>query len=248
MSENLLKLNSDKTEIIIIGSDAARKKFNLSSFDFAGSKVDISNVSVKNLGVIFDSGLTMKDQIAKTVKTATYHLRNISRVRKYLTIDSTKKAIVTLILSRIDYCNSLYAGLPSSTLKPLQMVQNYAARIVFNKSKFDHVTPLFSDLHWLPIQHRISFKIILIVYKCLNDIAPNYLRELLQLYTPQRTLRSSDKNLLKVPRMKRVSFGDRAFCHLAPVLWNSVPSSIRNIKTIELFRKQLKAHLFRIAF
>ena len=156
--------------------------------------------------------------------------------------------IHAFITCKLDNCNSLLYGIPHNLIQRLQLVQNCAARLVFNKRKFEHCTPLLIDLYWLPIKQRIVFKILVTTYKALNGLAPGYITDLLDRYVPMRSLRSSNQLLLKVPSTNTVSFGDRAFSVAAPKLWNSVPYEIRSAESLNQFKSKLKTYLFRIAY
>ena len=125
MSQNMLKLNSDKTEIIILGTNATRAKIDVTQICVGNCTVRIEGKPVTNLGVTFDPGLTLKEQVNHVVKSCNYYLRNIMRIRKFLTPEATIRTIVTLVLSRLDYCNALLSGLPKKLIKKLQLVQNY---------------------------------------------------------------------------------------------------------------------------
>ena len=154
------------------------------------------------------------------------------------------------ILSRIDYCNSLLAGITKQNLSMLQKIQNRAARLCLNvsrKSKIPSLMLLYK-LHWLPVAFRIDFQILLLTYKCLNGMAPSYLSELLSFRSVGRTLRSSSQSLLSVPKSRTKSFGERAFSTIAPRLWNGLPLSLRSAESIGSFKKDLKTLLFRKAF
>ena len=105
--------------------------------------------------------------------------------------------------------------------------------------KFDHISPVLQRLHWLPIRYRIHFKILLLTWKALHDMAPAYISELINLHNPSRQLRSSHKNLLSVPRTFS-SHGDRAFYSCAPKLWNSLPADLRFCSSLDIFKKTLK--------
>ena len=108
-------------------------------------------------------------------------------------------------------------GIPEELIRKLQRVQNNAARVITLTKKYDHITPVLKELHWLPVRKRIEFKILLLAYKCLHGTAPSYLRELLKEYVPPRTLRSTSKNLLCEPRNNmKTSMTDR----LVPVPQN----------------------------
>ena len=160
-------------------------------------------------------------------KSSFYHLRNIARIRKYLWFKSAETLVHAFITSKLDYWNSPFHGLPKYLLKNLQYVQNAAARIITCWRKYDHITPIFTDLHWPPIEERIQFKVLLQTYKALNGMAPTYLKEMIPRYEPKRTLRSSSAYLLKQESFKLLSHGKRAFAISAPQLWNSMPIDIK---------------------
>ena len=151
-------------------------------------------------------------------------------------------------MSKIDYCNSLLYGIPDKLLNRIQRIQNYAARVVLRLHKFSHITPALAALHWLPVNRRIDFKIALLVYKALNGQAPGYIADLLQPYDPPRKLRSADKQLLSQPPCRLKSYGDRAFCCAAPVVWNNIPYSVKTAKTVDSFKVKLKTHFYSVSF
>lgn len=248
MTLNFLKLNTDKTEVLVLGTHQMLSKSPVSSISVAGTMVAVQSKPVKNLGVMFDQSLTMSAHVTSVVRSATYHLRNIGRIRKSLTTDATKKLVNALVTSRIDYCNSLLCGVSAAVLKRLQKVQNFAARLVTHTKIRDHITPVLYDLHWLPVKHRIDFKLSLMVYKALNGDAPVYISELLQRYEPTRALRSQSKTLLVIPKTRLSRAGDRSFRSYGPRLWNSLPAHVRSAESVSSFKKQLKTHLFSLAY
>ena len=136
-----------------------------------------------------------------------------------LTTETAATIIHTLITSRIDNGNSLLTGISEHLLRKLQLPQNADVRILTKTRKFEHITPVLKELHWLPVREKIQFKLLILTWKSLNGIAPQYLSNLLVPYKPTRTLRSSDKHLLVVPRTLS-SLGDRVFSSIAPSLWN----------------------------
>ena len=164
---------------------------------------------------------------------------------KYLTTEATTKLVVSLIPSRINYCNSLLSRLPDSTIHTLQRVQNNAARLVHKKKKSDHITPLLKSLHWLPVHQRIHYKILSLCYKSLNNSAPIYLSNSLHLYIPSRYLRSaSDPLRLHTPRSKLSTFGPRSFSAYGPHIWNS-SLSLRLKPSLSPFQSALKTYLYQ---
>ena len=155
-----------------------------------------------------------------------YHLRNISKITKYLSCEATETVVHAFVTSKLDYCNSLLYALPKFLIAKLQSVQNSAARLVCKTRKFDHVTPTSVELHWLPIKYSIVFKILLLVYKSLNAITPSYLSELLAYRMISYSLRSVSKGDLIELSSRTQTYGDRSFAVCAPRLWNSLPLEI----------------------
>ncbi|KAK7098423.1 hypothetical protein V1264_002722 [Littorina saxatilis] len=167
MTENKLKLNSEKTEALLVGTRQKIASLTVTDLQLDDATVPFSP-AVKSLGVFLDSTLSMQTHISFIIKTCFFHLRRIASIRRYLTHDACVKLVVSLIFSRLDYCNSLLAGLPASSIHGLQRVQNAAARLTLRKTKRDHITPLLRSLHWLPVNTRISYKLSTLVYKCLS--------------------------------------------------------------------------------
>ena len=192
--------------------------------------------------------LKFDKQISSVVKTSFFQLRLLGKVKAYLPSKEFEQLIHLFITSRLDYCNSLYIGVDKCLIRRLQLVQNAAARLLTGKRRYDHITPVLADLHWLPVSYRIQFKYLLVVFKSLHGLAPHYLSELLHRHAPARALRSAQQNMLVVPRSRKKTRGDRAFSVAAPRLWNSLPAHIRTVESIELFKSQLKTHLFALAF
>ena len=149
------------------------------------------------------------------------------------------------ITSKLDYCNSLLYSCGKMQLKKLQYVQYTAARIVTQTRKFDHITPVLLDLHWLPVSYRIVFKILLLVFKSLNNLSPSYLVDRLSYQSHSRVLRFASKQLLDKPQSITKTYRDKAFSECAPKLRNSRPLDLRKSPSLTGFKKELKTYLFR---
>ena len=240
--QNKLQLNDDKTEILLIGSAPG---IDLPSSVRVG-RSDISfSSAARNLGVIFDSELALKEQVNKLCQLAYLEIRRIGSIRQYLSVEATKTLVSSLVLSRLDYCNALLAGCPQVLLDKIQRVINCSARLIYKASKSAHITPLLFDLHWLPISSRIQYKIALTCFHIISGTAPPYLSELLHLYSPSRSLRSaSDTRIFRVPRVWSGTVGERSFQCIGPVIWNSLPFSVRHATSLSSFKSKLKTHLF----
>ncbi len=156
--------------------------------------------------------------------------------------------IHAFMASRLDYCNALLSGCSACLINKLQMVQNAAARVLTRTRKYDHISPVMSTLHWLPIKHYIDLKILLITYKALNGLAPQYLSELLSHYCPSRPLRSQNSGHVIIPRILKSTAGGRSFFYLVHKLWNNLPNTVREVDTLCQFKSRLKTHLFNLAY
>ena len=146
-----------------------------------------------------------------------------------------KKLVSAFVLSRLDCCNSLFAGLSNDKITKLQRIQNNAERLVLKQHKRHLISPLLKNLHWLPIKARIDYKVALLCFKCMNNNAPAYIKDLIVPYTPARMLRSSSSNLLSTPRVSSKKYGESAFTFLGPQIWNSHPENIRTENGLEKF-------------
>ena len=131
--------------------------------------------SVKNLGFIFDSQLTIADHVSSLSKSCFFQLRQLRAVRKSLPADACQTLVQSFMHSRLDYCNSALVGITGQQLKRLQSIENAAARLIVSASKYDAITPTLRDLHWLPVRQRIDFKMGVLAYKCRHSMAPPYL-------------------------------------------------------------------------
>ena len=175
-------------------------------------------------------------------------LRRIGCIRPYLSDRATECLVNSIITSRLDFCNSVLAGITTEQLNRLQRIQNCAARLIMKKRKYDHITPILRELHWLPIEFRVQFKLAVLAFRHFEGTLPAYLSATLRTYQPSRTLRSSGERLLKLPRVNLKTAGERSFHVTATAVWNSLPGSIRQIQSLPQFKKHLKTHLFRKAF
>ncbi len=151
MTNNFLLLNSDKTEILIIGPNKSTQ--NLLDYNLQLDGFPVTSSTVKNLGVI-DSNFSFEKHISNVTKTAFFHLRNIAKLRNMLPVSDAEKLVHAFMTSRLDYCNALLGGSPASSINKLQVVQNAAARVLTRSRIYDHITPISQSLHWLPIKYR----------------------------------------------------------------------------------------------
>ena len=244
LTSNRLSVNPSKTEFLIIGNLQQRNKIQSSSIVFCGSIISPST-SAQNLGVTFDSSLSLTKHISSICKSAYYQIRQLRQIRSSLDISSAIILANSLVISKLGYCNSLLNGLPKSSINRLQVVQNSLARAIYPSAKrSDHVSPLLHKLHWLPVSSRIEFKIATLTFKVLKFQQPAYMFDMIVPYIPPRSLRSSNKNLLIVPDI-RSEMGRRSFSFAAPTIWNSLLQHIRSSDSLSVFRGLLKTFLYQ---
>ena len=236
MKEFFLKLNSSKTKILIIKPPSLSAGIRIRG-TFLNDKCVRFVQSAKNLGVVLDDELSFQDQIIKVVKSCFSALRNLSRIKQFLTYEQLHTAIYSYVFSKLDYCNSLYYGINTYLLSKMQSVQNSAARLLKKKGGFGDVSKndYIRKSHWLQVRERIIFKICLLVHKSLIGDAPR--QELLSYSTSGRTM-----NLVQ-PSFK-TSVGRRCFPRMGPKMWNLLPTHIRTEHVTVKFKSALKTFLF----
>lgn len=246
LTKNKLKLNDDKTEFLILRSPTQRHHRLQDVKLKVGSSLIAPSPKARNLGVIFDSGLTFHDHISKIVSLGFFHLRSIASIKKYVPTNSLAILVHAFISSRIDFCNSILYGLPLYEIQRLQKLHNQAARLLTNTRRGEHITPVLSKLHWLPVQQRVHFKLLTFAHKSVNNTAPEYLH--LPQRTQMRCTRSSTAPTLLRKNAKKRSAGDRAYSVAAPQLWNALPSTVRTCQNLNKFHTNIKTILFQEAF
>ena len=189
------------------------------------------------LGVILDTHLSFDCHINKVVSESFYHLKNVSKIKRYLTLAETEKVIHAIVTSKFDYCNVLLNGINSTTVTKLQKVQNYAACLVTNSSFNSPVTDVLQDLHWLSIRERTLFKVLLLVHKFFIGASAEYFTELL-------IVQDSAERLL-VMRFMNTAAGRKSFSYASSRAWNRLPKSVRLSNNSLSFKQSLKTILFR---
>ena len=210
-----------------------------------GDIVIASSSEVKVLGVYFDRHLTMSSQVNAIIKSCSFHLRNISKIRSFLTDSACRTAICSLVTSRLDYCASLLVGSTNYNIQRLQRLQNRAARILTRLPPSASITPVLHNLHWLPVELRIIFRMLVFVFKSIHGIGPEYLNTLVTIYVPSRTLRSGSDHYKLVSSVLGRREARHSFQLFAPSVWNDLPYELRSKTDLGDFKGCLKTFLFR---
>ncbi|KAK3521456.1 hypothetical protein QTP70_005786 [Hemibagrus guttatus] len=206
MTAHQLKINPSKTELLIIPGDPSPAQD--LAISLSNSMISPS-ATARNLRITMDNQLSFSSHVTNVTRSCRFLLYNIRRIRPFLSTQATQVLVQSLVISRLDYCNSLLAGLPLNAIRPLQMIQNAAAPLVFNLPKFSHTTSLLRSLHWLPVAARIRFNTLMLAYKAKNGPAPSYLKALVTPRTAPRSLRSTSTARLVPPSLREKDLRDR---------------------------------------
>ena len=201
---NFLKLNENETEFIIVGVQQQLNKVRELSIKIVDDKITNSAV-VKTLGVYIDSELKLLTHVNKIVSSSFNTLGNISRIRHHLDCESTKILVQALIISKLDYCNSLFLGIPQYNLDKLQLTWNMSSRVIKWLPKSAHITGYLAELHWLNIQECIKYKVSMLMFKCLHNLAPQYLIDITVFTYHQEINLRSRNNCVLSTRLSRTT-------------------------------------------
>ena len=253
MVKNFMKLNESKTELLLIGKPLVLKKFNLELSLQFGSTIITPTVckseNWKSLGILLDSSLNMERQLNSVKSKCNWTMTSLRTIRRYLDERVKLMLVKQLIISKIDYCNSLYYNLPKKRVKKLQSILNGGVRFIYNiTDRNEDLTPYYKKAHILPMDQRLFFKVCLLCFKVINGIAPDYLCDLIEMerdnLKESRTRRAGDDSLLKLPKMSRLKASNRRFSNYAPEAWNSLPKDLREITDRTAFKGKLKNYLY----
>ena len=247
MASNRLRLNPSKTEIIWLGSSRWLAHCYTGGMQLPGAVIQPVHC-VRDLGVYIESNMLLSSHVNRVVGTCFFHIRQLRIIRRSLTSETAHSLIRTLIHSRLDYCNALFAGPPNYLQSRLQCVLKAAARLVLRLPPRTSVTlPMREKLHWLSIPQRIVYKLCTLGYKCQHNTAPLYLTPCCQpvaLDTGWSGLRSAANGQLIVPTTSTKTFGPRGFYHSCPTAWNSLPPFLHDDSiSLSSFKSKLKTEL-----
>ena len=243
----MLKLNDNKTELMIVTSKRTKHLHNLPTSITIGNAQIFFKDSVKNFGFTLDCHLTMNARVSKIARTCNFELRRLASTRRFLTSTATATLVSAFVLYRIDYCNSLLFGSTHDVTSQLQRTKNYAARVILRHPNSYSITIHLKSLHWLPVKVRSTYKIACLCYHCHSSTAPSYVADMLQKkLSHTRNTRSSSYTmpLINGPAHSRAALGDRSFSFASSSVWNSIPSDVRCAPSLSLSKSRLKTYLF----
>jgi len=244
MASNRLQLNHAKTKVL--WRTSSRRQHQIPS-----GPVRIGTTDVQPVSSTIDADISMRTHVTAVVRACFEALRQIRSLRRCLPRHALLTLVRALIVSKVDYCNSVLAGIPGQLQDRLQTVLNAAARLVFPARRSECITPLLRELHWLRVPERVTFRLCVLAYRCLHGTTPANLAESLHRTSDvdtRRRLRSADSAMLVIPSTRRSTLGDRSFPVASAREWNTLPSSVRNAPSLTTFRRELKTVLFRSSF
>jgi len=242
-------MNTSKTEILWCSTTRQQNQLPSAAVR-VGKNYVLPSTTVRDLEVLIDSNVAMQSYVSRTVSGCFAVLRQLRSIRRSVCDSVFHSLVVSLVMPRLDYCNATLARLPASQPSRLQSVLNAAARLIHRSSQYEHVTPMLRDLHWLWSPERITFKLAVLIYRCLHGLAPWYLSDHIQsvAVSNRRRLQSSSSPQLVIRRTQPSTVGNRAFPLAGCRLWNSLLPDVTSASTLSVFRNRLKTYLFSRSF
>ena len=243
---NMLKLNDNKTELMLVTTKRTKNLHNLPTSITIGNAQILFKHYVKNLGFTLHCHPTMNAHVINIARTCCFELRRLASIRRFLTSTATATLVFAFVLSGIDYCNSLLFGSTHDFTSHLQWIQNYAARVILCLTKSSSIATHLKSLHWLPVKERSTYKIACLCYHCHCNTAPSYVADILQKKPSHtRNTRSSSYTmpLLNKHAHSKATHGDRSF-PFASSVWNSIPNYVRCAPSLSSHKSRLKTYLF----
>ena len=227
---NMLKLNGNKTELMLVTYKRTKHFHSLPASITNGNAYIPLKQSVKNLGFTLDCHLNMNAHVSNISRTCYFELRRLESICRFLTRTATATLVSAIALSRIDYCNSLLFGSTHDVTSHLQRIRNYAARVILRVQNSSRITTHLKSLHWLPVIVRSTYKITCFCYKCHSSPAPSYVADMLH-EKPSHTCHTHTSSytmpLHNRPAHSRSKLGDRSFYFASSSVLNSIPNDVR---------------------
>ena len=248
---NMLKLNDNKTELMLVTSKRTKHLHILPTSITIGNAQIPFKKYVKNLGFTLDCHLTMNAHVSNIARTCYFEQRSLASIRRFLTSTATATLVSAFVLSRIDCCNSLLFGSTHDVTSHMQRIQNYAARVILRLPMSSSITIHLKSLHWLPVKVRSTYKIACLCYHCHSSTAPSYVTDMLHrkpLHTRNTRSSSYTMALLNRPAHSKATLGDRSFSFASSSVWNSIPNDVMCAPSLSSFKSRLKTYLFRSVY
>ena len=238
---NSLLINPDKTKLIVFGTKQMLSRLDDFKLSLLGKQLTPCD-PVRDLGVYVDSHLSYDEHISKTVSSCVSRLCQINRANNVFDQRTPKLVINALVFSRLCYCSSVWSNTAKKNVNKLQLVQNFAACIVANKRKYDHVTPILKSLNWLPVRDHLYFRDAVLAFKFMSDLAPVYLSDKLTRRSTVSSRKTRNSQMLNIP-LFRSATGQKTFHYRAVNIWNNLNNNFKLCIDVNSFRNKLTGAL-----
>ena len=238
---NSLLINPDKTKVLFIGVPQLLRRLPTVPVSMLG--IEITPVAVaKDLGIYIDQSLTYNDHVTKTASNCLHKLIQINRIKHLLDRKTLILLMNCFVFSKLLYCSTVWSNTSRSNIKKLQLVQNFAARIVLGLRKFDHISQGIRSLNWLSVCDRLYLNDAIMIFKCIHNLVPRYLAEKF-IFRSQTNIRNTrQSNHLNILRC-RLATGQRSFSYRGAKLWNNLSDDLKNENSVKAFKLKLTKQL-----
>ena len=235
--QNSLLISADKTKILIIGVPQLLRRVPSVAISILGKEITSVPVA-RDLGVFIDQYLTYDEHLTQTAAKCLCKLVQINRIKHLLDKETLLLLINAFVFSKLFYCSTVFSNTSKSSVRKLQRVQNFAARIILGLPKFDHISQGIKSLKWLPVKDRLYLNDAIMMYKCISKLAPDYLADKFVQRSHIHNRNTRSRNQLDIPRC-RTSTGQRSFVYRGTQLWNSLSYDVRTAKCPKVFKRRL---------
>ena len=234
-----LLINPDKTKLLLLGTPQMLARVPEGFGVTLPCKEILPSRFAKDLGVIVDSRLSVDEHVTEVVSKCTGSLCQINRVKHLFDRSTLITIINSLVFSKLFYCSSMWSSTTKKNIARLQKVQNFSARIVTGAGKYEHITPMSKELHWLPVAKQLEVRDILMAFKCIKGLVPPSLCNKFSTRSQVHTRNTRNKDKLHLPSFRSTT-GQRSFSYRAVQLWNDLPESLANIESFNVFKNAIK--------
>ena len=234
---NSLLLNPDKTKVLVVGVPQLLRQ--LPDFTITLFGKPISPIPVaKHLGVFLDQCLSYDEHIRKTVASCMNKLIQINRIKHLFDKETLLLVINSFVFSRLFYCSSVWSNTSATNIHKLQLVQNFAARIILGLRKYDHISAGLRSLRWLNVKQRLMVNDAVMMHKCLKGLSPSYLSDKFSTRATIHERQTRNRDSLNIPS-SRINAGQRAFYYRGVKVWNNLSKDLREITNTKVFKRRL---------
>ena len=234
---NSLLMNPDKTKLLVIGVPQLLRQLPDFTITLCGKPISPTPVA-KHLGVFLDQCLSYDEHIRKTVASCINKLIQINRIKHLLDKETLLLIINSFVFSRLFYCSSVWSNTSATNIHKLQLVQNFAARIILGLRKYDHISAGLRSLRWLNVKQRLMVNDAVMMHKCLKGLSPSYLSDKFSTRATVHDRQTRYRDSLNIPSC-RINAGQRAFCYRGVKIWNNLSKDLREIINVKVFKRRL---------